>query len=517
MALKILFVASEVASLAKTGGLADVLAALPVELHRRGLEVSVVMPDYGRLVADRDELSPAVDALAVPFLGTTVQVRVMRSDRLGVPVYLIGYDPFFDRDYIYGPPAGGYWDNAERYGLFCQAVVALCRERGWRPDVIHAHDWQAALMAPLVAWTADDGLAATATLLTIHNIEHQGRFGRDKFAVTGLPAYLDDTRGLEFWGDVSFLKGGIVMADGVGTVSPTHAAEIQTPDLGYGLDSVLRARGGDVFGIVNGIDPAAWDPATDEALPANYSPDDLSGKGDCKAALLAEFDLAPRLERPLVGVVTRLAWQKGFQLLRDGWGDFLALDCGLVLLGSSPVAELAEFFGRVAAEHPDRVAVQFEQDAGLARRILAGCDVFLMPSLNEPCGLTQLYALRYGAVPVVRAVGGLNDTVSEIDPDRREGTGFRFKPFEAAALGAALARAEETYLAAPDWHRARQRGMARDFAWPTDRYIEVYRRLIEAKGQGQVVGPRPSELVSEDDDRRPGPGKVASGQPTNPV
>ncbi|MBU1742139.1 MAG: glycogen synthase, partial [Proteobacteria bacterium] len=289
MALEILFVASEVGSLAQTGGLADVLAALPVELGRLGLDVSVVMPDYGRLVADRRELSPVIDALTVPFLGTTVKVRVMRSDRLGVPVYLIGYDPFFDRDHIYGPPTGGYWDNAERYALFCQAVLALCRDRGWRPDVIHAHDWQAALMAPLLAWAADDALASTATLLTIHNLEHQGRFSRDKFAATGLPAHLDDRRGLEFWGDVSFLKGGIIMADGVGTVSPTHAAEIQTPEFGYGLDGVLRDRGGEVFGILNGIDPAAWDPGTDEALPANYSPADLSGKGGCKAALLAEF------------------------------------------------------------------------------------------------------------------------------------------------------------------------------------------------------------------------------------
>jgi len=517
MALNILFVASEVASLAKTGGLADVLAALPVELGRRGLEVSVVMPDYGRLVADRGELSPVVDALTVPFLGTTVRVRVTRSDRLGVPVYLIGYDPFFDRDYIYGPPAGGYWDNAERYGLFCQAVLALCRERGWRPDVIHAHDWQAALMAPLVAWAADDGLADTATLLTVHNIEHQGRFARDKFAATGLPAYLDDTRGLEFWGDVSFLKGGIVMADGVGTVSPTHAAEIQTPDFGYGLDSVLRARGGDVFGILNGIDPAAWDPATDEALPANYSPSDLSGKGRCKAALLAEFDLAPRLERPLVGVVTRLAWQKGFQLLRDGWEDFLALDCGLVLLGSSPVAELAEFFPRAAAEHPDRVAVEFGQDAALARRILAGCDVFLMPSLNEPCGLTQMYALRYGAVPVVRAVGGLNDTVSEIDPDRQEGNGFRFKPFDPGALRDALARAGKTYLAAPDWHRARRRGMAQKFAWPTERYVDVYERLVQSKRRGRAMGPTPSDLVTGDNGDGRAPEGADGDQPMNPV
>ncbi len=483
MPLRVLFVASEVAGLAKTGGLADVIASLPLELSRLGVEASVVMPDYGRLIADGDEPSVVVESLPVRFLGTEVRARVRRTDRLGVPVHLIGYDPFFDRDYVYGPPAGGYWDNAERYGFFCRAVLALVRAQGWRPDVIHAHDWQAALIAPLAATAAEGDRVAAATLLTIHSLEHQGRFGRDKFGATGLAPGLNTPDGLEFWGDVSFLKGGIVFADGVGTVSPNYAAEIQTPEFGFGLDGVLRSRGGDVFGILNGIDTAAWDPASDPALPAPYSPRDLSGKAACKASLLEELDLAPRQERPLIGVVTRLAWQKGFQLLRDGWDDFLDLDCSLALLGSSPAPELADFFTRSAARHPDRIAVVLEQDADLARRIMSGSDLFLMPSLYEPCGLTQMYALRYGTLPVVRAVGGLRDTVSEIDSEHGEGVGYRFEPFRAEALVRSLARAEAGYLDAPTWHQARLRGMGLDHSWARSArgYLEVYRRLVNGK------------------------------------
>jgi starch synthase len=502
MSLRVLFVASEVTGLVKTGGLADVIASLPVELSRLGVEASVVMPDYGRLISDRDDLSLVVETLPVRFLGTEVRARVSRTDRLGVPVHLIGYDPFFDRDHVYGPPAGGYWDNAERYGFFCQAILALVRARGWRPDVIHAHDWQTALIAPLAAAAADGDRVAGATLLTIHNLEHQGRFGRDKFGATGLPPALNTPEGLEFWGDVSFLKGGIVFADGLGTVSPTHAVEIQTPEFGFGLDGALRSRGGDVFGILNGIDTEAWDPASDPALPAAYSPRDLSGKADCKASLLAEFDLAPRQERPLIGVVTRLAWQKGFQLLRDGWDDFLNLDCSLVLLGSSPVPELAAFFTRSAAGHPDRIAVALDQDAELARRILSGSDLFLMPSLNEPCGLTQMYALRYGTLPVVRAVGGLRDTVSEIDPERGEGVGYRFEPFQAEALVRALARAEAGYLDAPAWHQARRRGMGLDHSWAKSArgYLEVYRRLVN--GRRPEPEPEPDPVTRSGPDTR---------------
>jgi starch synthase len=504
MSLRVLFVASEVAGLAKTGGLADVTAALPVELDRSGLEVRVVMPDYVRLIADRDELSVVGEALPVPFLGTRVKARVTRTDRLGVPVFLIGYDPFFDRDYLYGPPEGGYWDNAERFGFFCQAVLALVRSWDWRPDVIHAHDWQTALVGPLAAAAEDEGRVAGATLLTIHNLEFQGRFGRDKFRATGLPPRFNESGGLEFWGDVSFLKGGIIHADGVGTVSPNHAAEIQTPDFGFGLDGVLRERGGDVFGILNGIDTEAWDPATDSELPATFSPENLTGKAACKAALLQELGLAPRLERPLIGVVTRLTWQKGFQLLRDAWPDFLDLDCSLVMLGSSPVPELADFFTEAAADNPDRIAVVLDQDAALARRILGGADLFLMPSLNEPCGLTQMYALRYGTVPVVRAVGGLKDTVTEIDPGHDEGVGYCFQNFQAEALIRALTRAGEGYLDAPAWHQARQRGMSLDHSWAVSArgYLDVYQRLVN--GKRPEPGPEPAQVTSSVPDSRSG-------------
>jgi len=469
---RILMVASEAAPFAKTGGLADVVGALSAALRRRGEEVAIGLPRYRS--APLEGAQSVQDHLGVWLgAGSFHSASVWRAIHREVPYYLIDCPPLYDRPGIYGE-AADYPDNYLRFAVLCQAALALVRYH-WRPDVLHCHDWQAAL-TPIYIRTrlsGDPTFMGLRTLLTIHNLGYQGIYPKEILPQIGLDDTVFHPEALESFGEVNLLKGGIRFADAVNTVSPTYAREIQTPELGFRLDGLLRARGEALHGILNGADYAEWNPETDPHLAARYSAADLRGKRACKQDLLAELGLPPAaLDRPLVGMVSRLDSQKGFDLLREASAELASEDLCLAALVTTGAPRLEGFLREWAAAHPDRIVVRIAYDEPLAHRIIAGADLLLMPSRYEPCGLSQIYALRYGAVPVVRATGGLADTVDDT-------TGFFFREYSVAALLQALRQALAAYQDRAAWTERMRRGMARDFSWEVSaaRYAELYRSL----------------------------------------
>ncbi|HYO79965.1 MAG TPA: glycogen synthase GlgA [Bryobacteraceae bacterium] len=473
--MKILTVASEATPFAKTGGLADVLGSLPAALAQRGAEVAVVLPLYRRSAVDLLAAStPVLDGLPVHFTqGRAVTISIRRLDHRGVTHYFVDCPEYFDRAGLYGDGGVDYPDNHLRFGALCRGAMAIIRSV-FRPDVVHCHDWQASLIAAIIQdrFRADPTFRRIPLLLTVHNLGYQGLFPRTAIEDLGLSPSLFRPDALEFHGRVNLLKGGLVFADAISTVSPTYAREIQTPEYGMGLDGLLRSRAHVLTGIVNGVDYAEWNPETDEHLPAHYSAADLSGKAECKRALLQEGGLAQNAGRPLIGIVGRIVGQKGFDLI-DAAADrlFTQHDVAMVALGTGePVYQTA--MASLAARYPDRVHVRIAYDNGLAHRIEAGADLFLMPSRYEPCGLNQIYSLRYGTVPVVRATGGLEDTVDE-------DAGFRFHEYSPDALLVALGRALSAYQDTESWRNRVLTCMSRDWSWhaSADRYMDLFRQL----------------------------------------
>jgi starch synthase len=473
--MEILFVASEVGPWSKTGGLGDVSAALPRALAARGHSVAVVTPRYG-----------SIDARKAGFVRKEGVVRVRGEAtalwvRKGKPtVWLVEHERLFGaRRGLYGEGGKDYPDNAERFGYLSRAALALPGATGMRPRIVHANDWQTGLVPFLLRreHAQDPSLAAARTVFTIHNLAYQGVFPKDVVPHLGLPWDAFRFEGMEFHDQLSFMKAGLVFADALTTVSPTYAREIRTPPGGHDLDAVLRQREADLHGILNGIDTEEWDPATDTHLPAHYSARALAGKARCKAALQREVGLPARADVPLVAIVSRLVEQKGVDLVVAAVPELLARDMQLVLLGSGD-SRFEAALSRAAAERPDRMAVRLGFDEGLAHRIEAGADIFLMPSRFEPCGLNQMYSLRYGTVPVVRAVGGLEDTVEDYDGWNR-GTGFKFRDYHPAALLLAVRRALEVHRDRRAWKGLMARGMAEDFSWGRSAagYEAVYRSL----------------------------------------
>lgn len=482
--MRVLFLSSEVAPFAKTGGLADVSAALPAALARAGLEVRICMPRYGSIPHIPPSPPKREGESAVATRSEIVETRL--GD---VPVWMVDHPGYFDRPGLYGEGGQDYEDNLERFAFFCRAALGWCRKSGWKPDVIHCNDWQTALV-PVYLKTGQSGadLDQTGTLLTIHNLAYQGVFPAEQFSATGLPRDLFNPAALEFWGKVNLLKGGLVFADLLSTVSPTYAREIQTPEFGSGLEGVLRQRAGDLYGILNGADYTVWDPWVDDLIPARYSAADLSGKAVCKAELQREFGLTPAPDAPLLGVVSRLADQKGLDLIAACLDRIIASGAQFVLLGTGD-PKYEELFRRAAAAHPGSVGVRIGFDERLAHWIEAGADVFLMPSRYEPSGLNQLYSLRYGTVPVVRRTGGLADSITDATPDaieRGEATGFVFEEYSVAAFWAAVERALAAYRDPEIWSKLIHAGMAADFSW--DRaaagYVELYERAAAKRMAG---------------------------------
>jgi starch synthase len=476
--LHIAFVASEMAPFVKTGGLADVIGALPKALAALGHRVSVFLPRYGSIAFPPGQF---LGAAQVPLDGVPRSAgyfeRVLED---GVRVIFVDYAPFFGRPNPYGEGGADYADNRLRFAFFARAVLEFFRARGERPDVFHAHDWQAGLVPVYLKsfyWT-DRALYRSPTVFTIHNLAYQGNFAADTVAALGLPWHLAaGEAGLEFHGGISFLKGGLLFAELITTVSPQYAREIQGAEMGYGMDGIVRSRAEDLTGILNGVDYGEWDPRHDRHLAHRYSPEDLSGKAACKADLLARFGLPAAPDLPVVGVTSRLVHQKGFDIVVRAWYDLLQRPIRMVVLGTGE-PDVQDGFRALAARAPDRFAVHFAYDNALAHKIVAGSDMFLMPSRFEPCGLTQMYAMRYGTPPIVRSTGGLVDTVEPWDPANGSGTGFRFDHADGTALLWALDQALTAHGDSRAWAQIMGNGMARDFSWDRSarEYESVYRR-----------------------------------------
>ncbi len=481
--LRILVVSSEVVPFAKTGGLADVVGSLPAALSELGCEVAVVMPLYRRAVAEDLVGERIVEGLPVALGTQTIPAEIWRG-KLGerIDVFFIGRDEFFDRTYLYGTPRGDYFDNAHRFAYFCRAVMALGPAVRYQPHLVHCHDWQSGLVPAYLSLlhARDPFWGQTASMFTIHNIAYQGRFAADVFALTGLPGHFFTMEGIEFWGGVNYMKAGIVCADVITTVSPRYSEEIRIAPAGHGLEGVLRANAHKLHGIINGADYGEWNPETDSLIAANYSVNNLAGKKKCKRDLLATTGLPARLmDRPLLGVVSRLADQKGLDLIAAVVERVAAADLGFALLGTGEEA-YHQLFSQFASRHPDHVAVHLGFDNRLAHKIEAGADMFLMPSRYEPCGLNQIYSLRYGTVPIVRATGGLYDTVKPFDPERGEGVGFHFSRYEADVFWDAIKRAVAVFEQPAMWRRLMRNAMVMDFSWKSSarQYLALYDKVV---------------------------------------
>lgn len=480
--MRVVMASAEAAPLAKTGGLADVVGALPAALRRLGADVSIVLPAF-RGTIERAAAISTGRTVGAPISDRWVEAEIYEGKLPdGTVVNLVRHDAYFDRDALYGTAAGDYADNAERFAFFSRAVLALLQQVG-APDVLHCHDWQSALAAALLR--ADAGryadLARTRSVLTIHNLGYQGFFWALDWHLLNIEFAYFNARQFESWGHINYLKAGIALADAITTVSRTYAEEICTPELGHGLDDLLRSRRASLHGILNGVDYSEWSPDTDRHIAPHFSRDDVRGKAACKAALQAELGLAAEPRMPLLVVISRFAGQKGIDLLVELGPALLERPIQVACLGTGD-AWLQDALADLAGRGPGRIAVRFAFDEGLAHRMQAGADMLLMPSRYEPCGLNQIYALRYGNVPIVRATGGLVDTVADYDSATGAGTGFRFGPPSAAALLGAIDRARGWYSRPEAWARLMQNGMSADFSWDrsAEEYLDLYRQIAGA-------------------------------------
>jgi starch synthase len=499
--LRILFVASEGLPYSKTGGLADVIEALPKALVAQGHEVAVVLPRYRGTKAT----GVVKASLTIPMAGHLLFPAVDDGSALnGVRYYFVDHPAYFDRDGLYGGPTGDYPDNAERYSLFCRAAIEIAKHV-WPADVIHCHDWQTALV-PLLLRTsyADDPLVKDIPVVfTIHNMGYHGNFEKEILALAGIPAILFNPGALEFYDKVNFLKGGLIYSDYLTTVSKKYAEEIRTPEFGQGLDGVVRGRGDRLVGILNGVDYGAWNPERDKFIVSRYSAKDLIGKHACKQDLLQTFELlAEHLSRPVIGIVSRFADQKGFDLIAERAHELMREDLVLVVLGTGD-KKYEELFRALADAYPGRVGVKIAYDNAIAHKIEAGADIFLMPSRYEPCGLNQIYSLKYGTVPIVRATGGLDDTIENFDLEHGTGTGFKFTEYSGAALVWSVRQALHHFMDERIWKRIQLNGMAKDFSWkaPAAEYAKLYEAARASRGlppasHGTVAAPRNQKPVA---------------------
>ena len=483
--MRILFVASEGLPFCKTGGLADVVEALPKALVAGGHEAAVVLPRYRGTRAD----TPIIPSLTIP-LGNRLRFPEIVDGTLldGVRYFFVDDPAFFDRDGLYGNSAGDYADNAERYSEFCRAALEISKHV-WPTDVFHCHDWQTALLPVLLrtSYADDPVIKDLPVVFTVHNMGYQGQFRRDVLGRAGISEMLFNPGALEFFGNVNFLKGGLIYSDYLTTVSRRYALEIQTPEFGYGLDGVVKSRSDRVVGILNGVDYTAWNPAHDAFIAHKYSAKDLTGKQACKQDLLKVFGLAAdHTHRPVMGIVSRLADQKGFDLIADRAHEILREDVMLAVLGTGE-RRYEDLFRALAGAYPGRVGYKFAYDNVLAHKVEAGSDIFLMPSRYEPSGLNQMYSLKYGTVPVVRATGGLDDSIENFDLEHGTGTGFKFSEYSGAALLYAVKQALHHYADERIWKRIQLNGMAKDFSWKTSaaEYAKLYEAARASRGLGQ--------------------------------
>ena len=477
--MKIIFVSSEIVPFASTGGLGDVCAALPKALVQEGEQVVRFIPLYQDIDREFGGLTLCDVELHIPLGNAWYYGTVWQQIKDGVTTYFIHSTEFFERPGIYGAPNHGYGDNFERFLFFQKAVVKLIDIWDMKPDIVHCNDWQAGLV-PLLLYYGIDGNFRNGrekTLMTIHNLAHQGWAPAEKFYMTQLPDSCFTMHTLEFYGEINTLKGGLVGATAINAVSPAYAEEIKTAEFGCKLNGVLYHRKEDLYGILNGIDYNRWNPQTDSHLPANYSSDDLSGKAICKKELQEECGLPVDSKVPLLGIITRLVPQKGIDLLAGSMEEIVATGAQLVLLGTGDPGyeELCE---KWAERWPDQVACWLEFSNTKAHRIEAGADLFLMPSQFEPCGQNQLYSMRYGTIPLVRAVGGLEDSV--VDYAEKGGTGFKFKAYSSEEFMECLKRALKVFKTSNRWKPLMKRAMKQDFSVKhmARDYINLYTKIL---------------------------------------
>ncbi|HSZ60475.1 MAG TPA: glycogen synthase GlgA [Terriglobales bacterium] len=497
--MHIAFAASECVPFSKTGGLADVVGALPRALAALGHQVSVYIPRYRQ--TKLTDPQTVVRSITVPFDDKYRFCSVVTAGpTAGVKFYFVDYPPYFDRDALYGTTAGDYPDNAERFALFSRAVLEASKVLGV-PHVFHCHDWQSALVPVMLRtlYAEDPALRDVATVFTIHNMGYQGLFPPDTLPLLTLPWDLLTISKMEFFGQVNFLKGALVFSDYVTTVSKKYSQEIQTTEYGFGLEGVLRTRAATVSGILNGVDYDEWNPQTDKFIAAKYSPQDLSGKLKCKQDLLQAFGI-PNVDAkvPVIGIVSRFAAQKGFDLIAQIMDRLAREEMILVVLGSGDKL-YEEMFQRLNKQFPNKIAAKVAFDNAIAHKIEAGADMFLMPSRYEPSGLNQMYSLKYGTVPIVRATGGLDDTIEPWDTRTGKGTGFKFSEYNGEALLLTIKHALEAYEDPSSWQTLMRNGMTRDFSWSASarEYGKVYERArqVRASAEAIAVGDPKKEFV----------------------
>ncbi|NTV52175.1 MAG: glycogen synthase GlgA [Candidatus Firestonebacteria bacterium] len=481
--MKILFPVSEAVPFAKTGGLADVAGTLPQALARLGHEVYTVLPLYRHVRNTGVGLNSTRLKLSVP-LGNQVlsaEVWEAQTPSNGVHQYFIQYDPFFDRAELYHNAEGDYRDNDQRFTFFCRAVMELGITLGQSWDIIHCHDWHTGLIPVYLKtlYAHETVYRHCRSVITIHNLAYQGLFPRESMSYTGLPDSLFSAEGVEFWGRLNFLKSGLIFADWINTVSPTYAREIQTAELGHGLDGVLRQRKHELSGILNGLDYTIWNPQNDPFLPIHFQPHELERKQELKAELMEEQRIFAIKDAPLVGMISRLDEQKGLDILAEAAETLLNLNMHLIILGTG-TRKFHEYFLHLKSKFARKLAVNLAFNNELAHRIYAASDMFLMPSRFEPCGLGQLIAMRYGTIPIVRHTGGLADTVIEFDG--KQGNGFCFQEYSGHALVNAARRAFDLYQDKDAWQKVVHNAMQADFSWEraAGEYHVLYHRLREA-------------------------------------
>jgi len=489
--LRVVMIAAEATPYAKVGGLGDVVGALPRALEQLGLELAIMIPAYGNnsSVALRGAPCIQVSGFDVPMDSSVEHAEIFqtRMDGTRIDVYQIASQRYFQRDGIYDDPSTkeGYLDNMERFLFFMKASVELIQRLGTPFDIIHCHDSHTALVPGLIdsRYGGSRAFSGIGTLFTIHNLAYQGLYPKEALDFAGIPpVYFYPNSPFEYWNQVNFMKAGIEIADKVNTVSPTYSEEIQaSSEMGLGLEGVLLKRKADLSGIINGIDYEEWDPTTDPLIPACFSEKDFSGKGKCKEHLLNYFNLSRSKERvPLIGIVSRLADQKGFDLIAEAIDDITSLNLKMVILGTGQ-QQYHDLFRSIAARYPGKIGVQLTFDNAMAHRIEAGCDMFLMPSKYEPCGLNQLYSFRYGTIPIVRKTGGLADTV--IPYDQKNSTGFSFSEYSSREMLGCIKQALEIFSDETCWRDLMVRAMRQDWSWSNSakQYKRLYRSIYSIK------------------------------------
>ncbi len=492
--MRILILSSEATPFAKTGGLADVSSSLCVELNKLGHDARVLIPEYTPLI-DREKykIETIISNVKVELNGHDHTCNIERAripfaaKKDNAYCYFVQYGGFFERPGIYSEAGIDYWDNPQRFAFFCKAALQMCLQEKWIPDIIHCNDWQTAMLPVYfktrAEYNGNPAFAKTKILMTIHNLAYQGRFDswyNQELEIGPESFHLD---GVEFYGDLNFLKGGIKYADYVSTVSPTYANEIQTPEFGCALDGVLRSRSQELCGILNGIDESVWKPSTDKVITAKFTVTALKGKAACKAALQKELGLPVKPSVPLIGIVSRLTYQKGIDLFLSQLDYMMSNDIQIAVLGTGD-ENLVKWLGDVASNYPKKVSASVKFDEKLSHQIIAGSDMFMMPSRFEPCGLTQMYAMKYGTLPIVRATGGLRDTVkdaTEASIKDKTATGFSFERFYGWDMMQCFERALRIYHEEPKvWKQIMRTAMRMDFSWKNsaEQYVKLYKKML---------------------------------------